>query len=83
MVTFVPRDGVNVRDPRIRVVQGAMWGSDLLKEKLTLSEHDPAALQLLRHVRRGELDAGDAFTAQLAGVSFVAPAQTPAKKGDK
>ena len=88
MVTFVPRDGVDVTDPRLRAVHGALYGSDkLAKEKLSLPESDPAALQLLRHVRRGELDPGDAFTAAMAGVPWTTEAtqqrRSDARKGDK
>jgi hypothetical protein len=70
MLRFIPRAGVPVRDPRLTPVQGGQFC--YLTEPLDLEETDRVALQLLRHVRRGELKPGNKLTAMLAGLVWTA-----------
>lgn len=77
MICVIPKDGVKVRDPRLAAIHGQ--GFIYLTTTVSESEATPAGQQFLRHVRRGELLPGDAYTAALAGVP--APSAQPARKG--
>lgn len=72
-LSFIPRAGVPVRDPRLQPVQGGAFC--YLTAPVELDETERAAQQLLRHVRRGELDAGNPRTAALAGIAWAPSAK--------
>lgn len=78
MISVIPIEGVPVRDPRLTPIHDRAFV--YLTGPVELPETDPAGLQLLRHVRRGELNAGNQQTAALAGIQWK-PAVAP-MKGD-
>lgn len=73
MIHVIPREGVNVRDPRLAATHGSAF--IYIRKPIMVEDSDPIGQQLLRHVRapRCELLPGNEYTAQLAGVPFEAP----------